>query len=95
MEIKVRTILNFAKYLGSREVTLQVGEGSTVRSALGELASFAGGRMREEIFDPATGEPYAYLLILVNGRDVRFLQGLETVLKESDILLVFPPAAGG
>jgi sulfur-carrier protein len=35
------------------------------------------------------------LQVLVNGRNVRFLSGLETVLKSGDEVAVFPPMYGG
>ena len=34
-------------------------------------------------------------LILVNGRSIWFLDGLETGLKEEDIVSIFPPIGGG
>ena len=37
----------------------------------------------------------AGLVILVNGRNIGKLSGLDTVLNESDQVTLFPPAAGG
>ncbi|MFA4646845.1 MoaD family protein [Pyrococcus kukulkanii] len=34
-------------------------------------------------------------IILVNGHNIEHLQGLETPLKEGDIVSIFPPAGGG
>ena len=34
-------------------------------------------------------------MILVNGRNIEHLQGLQTPLGESDIVSIFPPAGGG
>ncbi len=34
-------------------------------------------------------------IIMVNGQDVRHLQGLDTPLKPSDAIAIFPPVAGG
>ena len=33
--------------------------------------------------------------IFVNGRSIRFLDGLDTLLEEGDELALFPPLAGG
>ncbi len=33
--------------------------------------------------------------ILVNGRDMRYLNGLETVLTPQDTIRIFPPVGGG
>lgn len=35
------------------------------------------------------------IIVLVNGRNVRFLDGLRTPLKEEDEVAIFPPVAGG
>ncbi len=34
-------------------------------------------------------------IIMVNGRDVRHLQGLATPLQPDDTIAIFPPVAGG
>ena len=34
-------------------------------------------------------------IFLINGQDYRSLNGLQTQLKESDIISIFPPVAGG
>ncbi len=34
-------------------------------------------------------------IIMVNGQDVRHLQGFETPLKPTDAIAIFPPVAGG
>ncbi len=33
--------------------------------------------------------------LLVNGRDMRYLNGLETVLTQKDEIRIFPPVGGG
>lgn len=33
--------------------------------------------------------------ILVNGRDMRYLNGLETVVTLEDVVRIFPPVGGG
>jgi molybdopterin converting factor small subunit len=32
---------------------------------------------------------------MVNGRDITFLNGLKTILKDGDEILIIPPVAGG
>ncbi|AMM53461.1 MoaD family protein [Pyrococcus kukulkanii] len=61
-------------------------EASTVKELLEKIyAKYP--KVREEL-----EEGY---IILVNGHNIEHLQGLETPLKEGDIVSIFPPAGGG
>ncbi len=41
------------------------------------------------------GDLWSLVIILVNGRDVRHLQRLETPLAPGDTIVIFPPVGGG
>jgi molybdopterin converting factor small subunit len=43
----------------------------------------------------ATGEQRRFVNIYLNDEDVRYLQGLETPVDESDIVSILPAVAGG
>lgn len=69
-------------------------EASTVGQLLAALLSRFGADLRRELMTPEeklkTG-----IAILVNGRNINFLQGLETPLNPGDKVTIIPPAAGG
>lgn len=46
-----------------------------------------------EMFDK--GELRPLVKVLVNGRHIQFLHGLDTPLGDEDIVSLFPPLAGG
>lgn len=48
--------------------------------------------LREAIFDE-TGD--LYMKILLNGRNIEYLNGLATQVRHNDALYLFPPIAGG
>ena len=50
--------------------------------------------MRERLVDEG-GELRRFVNLFVNGEDVRFMQGLETALKEGDEVSIVPAVAGG
>jgi len=63
--------------------------------ALGEQLSAAfGPRFRGEFFSP-DGDLGERIIVLVNGRKVEFLDGLDTALEDTDTVLIFPMVAGG
>ena len=69
---------------------------NTVRNAITELAShpeYAG--IKPFLFESETTDPRSNALIMVSGREIGTLDGLETRLKESDELSLLPIAHGG
>ncbi len=69
------------------------GETSTLRSLLKELAIQHGTAFEKRILegDRISGS----IIILVNGRHVEHLNGLETRLSPEDVVAIFPMVAGG
>ncbi|MFX0137356.1 MAG: MoaD/ThiS family protein [Candidatus Hodarchaeota archaeon] len=41
------------------------------------------------------GKIRPYIKILINGRHINFLEGLDTILNETDTIAFFPAVAGG
>lgn len=67
----------------------------TVRALGEQLCDRFGAKFRSEFFD-ASGEALSErIIVMVNGRRVDFLQGLDTGLAETDTVQVFPVVAGG
>ena len=68
-------------------------EGSTLGEVVGSLENEFPG-IKERPCDEQ-GELRNFVNVYVNGEDVRFLQGLETVTKEGDEISIVPAVAGG
>ena len=92
MDIKVRVFGDLKSVLG-KGLTLNVKEGATVRSLIHRLADKTDlkpegliGKYRKDGGD---------LAILLNGRNIRLLGGLDTGLKDDDEVIFLPPAPGG
>ena len=68
-------------------------EGDNLGACIGELeARFPG--MRERLLDE-DGQMRYFVNVYLNGEDVRFLEGLETLTKAGDELSIVPAVAGG
>ena len=50
--------------------------------------------MKERIYDES-GEVRRFILIHVNGEDIRFLEGLKTSVADRDEVSITPALAGG
>ena len=69
------------------------GRPGDLRELLTQLAERYGRPFRRAVFD---GDAlHGEIIILVNGRNVRHLQMLDTPLEEDDEISVFPMIAGG
>jgi len=78
---------------GASILNLAAGPGDSVRAALAELTG-RWPQLRSELFD-AQGDISGRIHIFLNGRDVRYLDGLDMPIPENADLRIFPPVGGG
>lgn len=88
---KVRIPTPLRKFTGGADEV--VASGATVGQIVAEMDSRFPG-IRERLCE-ADGRVRRFVNIYVNGDDIRFLQNLETAVKESDELSIVPAIAGG
>ena len=65
----------------------------TVNALLAVLAAEKGAAFEKRVFEG--GKLSDTIILLVNGRNIRHLNGVETALKPDDVVAVFPMVAGG
>lgn len=68
-------------------------EGSTLRDVLAALNAAHAG-FSERLFDDA-GELHKFVNIFVSDDDVRYMEGLDTPVKDGDTVSIIPAVAGG
>ena len=97
MEVKVRFFTNLREIVDKREetVTFSSGKKVTVDLVLKTLSQKYGKPFKEYVYDEKTAEPKGFLQFLVNGNSTSTLNGLETELKDGDVLAILPPVGGG
>lgn len=91
MRVRVKVFADLRERLGWREREVELSSG-LVEELLQEVLRGIGGL--EALSDRRGGLRQGYK-VMVNGRDIDFLQGLKTPLKEGDLVVLFPPIAGG
>ncbi len=77
----------------TNELDVVSGDGGTLMACIDSLEEQYPG-LKERLCDEA-GELRRFVNVYVNGEDVRFLSGLETVLKAVDEVSIVPAVAGG
>lgn len=73
-------------------IELDLEEGATIAELLDEL--FLDSRIKETLLDE-NQEIKPDVTILKNGREIRFLAGIETRLNSGDEISIFPVVVGG
>lgn len=94
MKINVKFLASIREIAGAHEIRLELNSGDTVKDLLEFLESLFGVEFKE-----AAGKPFEdenpKIRFLVNGRDIDFLKGPGTELKEGDLVVFIPPVGGG
>ena len=88
----IRTFAYFRDIIGKSELLWEEPVG-TLGDLLASLSARYGKPFRRWAYEGDALSPS--VIFLVNGRDVRDLQGLDTPLQPDDVICLFPPLAGG
>lgn len=94
MKVNVKFLASIREIVGEHDIWFEVNSGDTVESFLEVLESRFGAAFKDAVGKPFEDEN-PKIRILVNGRDIDFLQGAKTELKEEDTIVLIPPVAGG
>jgi len=78
---------------GMKEIHVPFEDGQTVREFLGTVKR-THPELHTQILDEQ-GELTGLVHILVQGRNIQWLKGLETVIRAHDTMIFMPPTAGG
>jgi molybdopterin synthase sulfur carrier subunit len=91
MSVHVRIPTPLRRFTGGGEVVS--ADGGTVAALVNDLEHRHPG-LKERICDDE-GKVRRFVNIFVNGDDIRFLNNLETTLKDGDEVSIVPAIAGG
>lgn len=94
MAIIVKFVGAFRHFSGVGELALGCCGLNSVSDLVNELVKKVP-EMERGLVDPQLGNPGPNALILVNGREIGVLDGLETRLKDGDEVVLVPVVHGG
>lgn len=92
--MNVKLFGNLRQYGGGSHVAVDLGEGRTVADLLERLFALCPA-LRPHVVTPEGDALLPHVNIMLNGRLIRDLQGLQTPVSEEDSVAIFPPSAGG
>jgi molybdopterin synthase sulfur carrier subunit len=91
MTVEVRVTASLQKLVGDQKAV--VGTGETVGEVLTDLEQRYPGFQTQVLTEE--GAIHRFVDVYLNDEDVRFLQKLDTPLREGDVLSILPALAGG
>lgn len=92
--LKINFYATLRQIVGGKTLDLDIPQGATVRQLLDDIIR-AYPLIKRELFDEK-GVLYGHVHVLVNGRDVPYLENvLDTVLDSEDTVSIFPAVGGG
>lgn len=95
IKVRVYTILSLKKSLGQREFEVSLPPESTVRDLISWMVKTWGDKLSPYLFSPGSDQILPHIRLMVNGRAIEFLNGMETVLQDGDEFLMLPLVTGG
>jgi molybdopterin synthase sulfur carrier subunit len=97
LQVSVRFFTTLREITGKREETIEFTKDSTITlgEVLQELAKKHGKDFTEYVYDRRTNQPKGYLQFLINGKSITPTKGLQTKLRDGDVLAIIPPVGGG
>jgi len=91
MKIKVKVFATLRDMVGWKEKEYNV-ETKDINDFLKNVVE---RKLYNIIMNKDKGQLNPQYKILLNGRDIDFLDGLKTKLKDQDLIAIFPPVGGG
>lgn len=91
--MQIRLFATLRQIVGTAAVEVPQAKGDTLNTLLARLVDIHPA-LGPELF-ASDGRLQGHVHVIVNGRDVQFLDGLDTPVQASDQILIFPPVGGG
>ena len=93
MKVILKTFADYRDITGITEKQFDIEEGLTMDGLLNMLTDTYPG-LRPAMFKDS-GRLREFIILMVNGRNIEFLDKMNTRLGEGDVIALFPPVAGG
>ncbi|KUO39592.1 MAG: hypothetical protein APZ16_00485 [Candidatus Hadarchaeum yellowstonense] len=93
MKVKVKFIGAFRDAAGVSET--EVSGVKNIRGLFDALVKNFGENLKNEMFDPKTNNLLDWVFVSLNGKTVRLPEDLDRPLQNGDVIVIYPPLAGG
>lgn len=94
-KVSVKLLGRVKEVTGANGIEISIREGDMVKMLLNRLNQRFGETFRKFLYDPETNNLRTLIVIVVNGVNVMTREGLETKLRDNDLVFITTPIAGG
>ncbi|MFQ6081351.1 MAG: ubiquitin-like small modifier protein 1 [Candidatus Bathyarchaeia archaeon] len=91
-KVVVKFYTTLRELTGEKQIEVR---GDTVAGIVEKVVEKYGSKFRDTLFDKETGRIKPFYSILVNGIRLSLREGLDTEVKDGDVIAIFPPVGGG
>jgi molybdopterin synthase sulfur carrier subunit len=95
MRINVRYFTTLQELAGTRDGGVELGEGSRLTELIETVSLKYGNAALTYLYAMESGTIDPSIKFLINGVAAKNLRGLETELKDGDVVAIIPPIGGG
>jgi molybdopterin synthase sulfur carrier subunit len=93
--VEVKFLGVFRQFSGRNRVPVKLEKPATIGKAIEKLVEAFSSEFKRTLVDPELEDPRPNALILVNGKEIGVLQGLETEVEDGDEIVLIPVSHGG
>ncbi len=94
--VRVKLVGSFVSYAQTDEIELDIPEQITIRGLIERISnSKTGEKLVKMMLDPELNDPRPNTIIIINGREIGTLNGLDTRVSKNDVVTMLPVSHGG
>lgn len=95
INVQVKLLGFLRKFYREDQIIMELEESTTVRKVIQKLVEDLSDEFKRVLVEPELNDPRPNALILVNGKEISALKGLETKVIDDDEIVIIPVTHGG
>lgn len=92
ISVKIVLFATLRRKYKTRELVVECD--GTIRDLIEKASKILGSEFFDDVYDRKGGKVREDMIIMINGRNIKDLKE-EIMVKENDVVAIFPPIAGG
>jgi molybdopterin synthase sulfur carrier subunit len=94
LKVTLRFVGSFGSLTGKRTLSITLDKSESLRKVIDNIAEKLP-KLKDALIDPELEKSRPNTLVIVNGKEISVLKGLETKLKDGDEVVFVPVSHGG